>query len=158
MKTKKSIKKFIFILPFGILLGLIILLTLVKPFTIYWPFGILIGLIITTYSILVNINDYNAIDNLPLRDFLESKHQYTFKYDPYIWSEFDSLIEKQFTDYKVYKNTPEEIVVKVENSTIRMKQNNDELLLTVERNAFDFIPDRGRNYRMLMRIIKALKG
>lgn len=157
MSAKKAIKKFFFHLPIGIILGMICCLFFVGTSPFYWQIGLLIGVIITTYFILVNVNDYNSIDDISSEDYLESNHLYKFQYDLQVWNEFNALIEKQFTKYKVYKNNPEEIIVKVENSIVKMKHHNDELILSVERSSFLFIPDRASNYQMLRRIVSALE-
>lgn len=157
MSTKKAIIKFFLHLPFGILLGMLCCLFFVGTSPFYWQLGLLIGVVITTYFILVNVNDYNSFDAISSEDYLESHHQYKFNYDPDIWDEFNALIEKQFTSYKVYRNRADEIVVKVENSIVKMEHRNDELILSVERGSFDFIPDRASNYQMLNRIVHALK-
>lgn len=127
----------------------------ISPF--YWHLGVLIGVVITTYFILVNVNDYNAIDDIAIEDFLESNHRHIFQYSPEVWDEFNALIEKQFTRYKVYDYRSDEITVKVENSIVKMKHDKDELILSVERSSFDFIPDRAYNYQMLKRIVSALE-
>lgn len=157
MSTKKTIIKFFLYLPFGIMLGMLGILFLEGTSPFYWQIGLLIGVVITTYFIIINVNEYNSFDDISSEDYLESRHVYKFRYDPVIWDEFNTLLEKQFTNHKIYKNRPSEVVVKVENSIVKMKHHNDELMLSVERNSFDFIPDRANNYQMLRRIVSALK-
>lgn len=155
-KTAKILKKSLFLLPTGILFGMAIILWIqgIDPF--YWQIGILIGVGLTIYYMILNINDYNSIDEISMDDYLESNHTYKTSYDEQIWGRFKILIEQQFTNYKVYNNQPNEIIVKVEYSILKMTRNQTDLFLTIERKSFDFMPDRGHNYLLLKKIIKII--
>lgn len=153
-KSLKVIKKFFIYFPFALAAGMIfILLWGINPF--HWQIGILAGVITCSYFILVNFNDYNSIDDMTLVDFLESKHRIDLQNHHSTLKSMEFLFESQFVYYKILKYNLDELIVKVDNSSIRVKLKNDKIELTIERNFFDFLPDRGRNCKILKKIVKA---
>lgn len=154
-KKVKIIKKFVRLLPFGLTLVLIVTLTSgIDPF--HWELGLAYGFLITLCVVLLNPKAYNGIEELPLKDYLESHHTHRLPYEMDVWEKFQTLTELQFASYDVYTHNPNEIIVKVQSTILKMKHENDELIISVERSSFDFYPDHGRNYLMLQRVLRGL--
>ena len=154
--TLKICKKFALHLPFGIVAGVLIILIIwgIDPF--YWQMGVLLGFAISLFVIMLNINEYNSIEHIALKDYLESKHRIKFPDNEVIWNNFSELIEKQFIKHDIITDNPNEIIVLVSNSIIKMKRINEEIELSIGRKAFRFLPDKGQNYLMFQRIVRAL--
>ena len=153
----KIIQKFLFHFLFGFIggLGIIVILAGINPF--YWQLGLLIGFAISTYNILININDYYAIKSIQAADFLESRHQATLPKNDQLIEQFKNLMEKQFIELDLQHPNPDEIVVKVDSSIIKLKKNKEDYTLSIERSFIDFLPDRARNYKRFQIILRHLE-
>jgi len=157
-KFSKIVTKFIFHLPFAICGGLILVWFIWKFDPFYWQIGLFVGVIYSLYYILVNINDYNAFEDLEPKDYLESRHRTTLPNDINTWEKFNDLLEKQFEEYTVDKDKLDEVTVKVQNSIVKMKREKEGIELLVKREHLSFLPDRGKNFKMFRRIISALES
>ena len=155
-KNFKILKKFVIHLPFGIGAGLLLVLVFsgVDPF--YWRMGILLGFVYSTYFILLNINSYASFGTMSIEDYLECNHTLILDKNTKVIATFDQLLERQFVQLDVLKPSIEERIVKIGNTKVRLQCNDEFCILSVERNAIDFLPDRASNYRLLLRIYKAL--
>jgi len=156
-KASKIILKFLFHLPFGCAGGMLIIVVLAGISPFYWQIGLLIGFVISTYNILVNINDYYAIESIQAEDFLESRHQATLPKNDQLIEQFKNLMEKQFIQLDIQHPNQDEIVVKVDSSIIKLKKNMDNYTLSIERSLINFLPDRAKNYKRFLIILRHLE-
>jgi hypothetical protein len=155
--ASKIILKFLFHLPFGCAGGMLIIVVLAGISPFYWQIGLLIGFVLTTFNILLNLNDYYAIESIQAEDFLESRHQATLPKNDQLIEQFKNLMEKQFIQLDMQHPNQDEIVVKVDSSIIKLKKNKEDYTLSIEHSFINFLPDRAKNYKRFQMILRHLE-
>lgn len=156
-KNRKSLLKWLTILPFAILLGYGIASYLQMENKFFWVGGFVMGVVISVFWILYQINEYEAIDKISNKDFLETSHQKEWSYDEKYWTRFRVLLKAQMIDIEIFDNAPTQILARFDQVEILLKKKQENIQLSVKNMGFNYSPDNGANYRILTRIVQALE-
>lgn len=155
-KTRKVFWKLLTMLPFALLLSFII--TGVSDSGI----AIFIGIILTGLLIFVNVFDYDKYDELEMSDYLESKHEITFDFEPAAWARIQNIFSSQLDiNAKLTDSDEERMKVSLNSNILRpevtAERISDKIRLSIQYRYLKFIPDNARNYQTIKRLEKKIK-
>ncbi|MDX1362982.1 MAG: hypothetical protein R3243_02155 [Arenibacter latericius] len=155
-KVSKSILKSLVLLPIG--LSLWVLINGVN--LDYWGITILAGFVISFGIIFWNIFDYEKLDNIDMKDFLESSHSLTLKNKGDNWESINEMVKNQFVKLEVLEKSENHIKVQVHqkiiDSILTVKKSDHDIVVEIYKKHMKFMPDKAQNYKILKRIEKGL--
>jgi len=155
-KAVKVLRKLVVMLPIALLFSFI--------FTGLTSYGtaLFFAIILSVLLIFVNVFDYDRYDELKIADYLESKHEITFNFDPTVWAKIRNIFSNQL-DFHAKLTDDHEDFIKVSLHSNLLKPEitatraADKIRLRIEYRYLKFIPDNTRNYRTLKRLEKKIK-
>lgn len=118
----------------------------------FW-LGLLLSALYSLYWIGVNVYHYLRFENISSEDFLACNHRVVL--EGATKELFKNVLDQQFIEYD-FIDFKGEWNIKIENDTIKVSEKESELEVVIERDHMDFLPDKAKNYKMLLRIEQAL--
>jgi hypothetical protein len=127
---------------------------------------LLIPFLLSVFTIYFNVFDYDKFNDLPTKEYLESKHTTTVKYSEEAWNickRYDIHLvnynaeaiqfSKDVIEFKIKFN----ILIGQLNSILAFKHRNDKIEISIKKQYITFLPDRGVNLKIIRQVEKKLK-
>ena len=164
MKIRKILTKTLLFFPFYSIV------VLIYNFVFYHAdFSLeilLIPFLLSIFTIYINTLDYNKFNDLPPKEYLESRHTTTVKYSEEAWNickRYDIHLVNYNAEAIEYSKDEIEYKIKFDiligqlNSILKFKHRNDKIEISIEKQYITFLPDRGVNFKIIRQARKKLK-
>lgn len=153
-----------FFLPFYLLVVIIYNL-IIYDFDFGYNLAIT-ALILSVITVFVNVFDYDKFSGITPQDYLESRHKTQIQFSDELWDKCKQLeyylpeikmeaVEygRENIQYKIHFN----IMIGQLNSILDFKKVNDCILISIEKQFINVLPDRGVNLKIIRRVENKLK-
>lgn len=120
--------------------------------------ALIAGIVLSALVIFWNLFEYEKFNDIIANDFLESQHSKLIDNNTENWGRLKSQLKMQIGNFRRIKETETlieyEINQKITNSILRAERKNEQIVVEIKRKYLNFIPDMGKNYRIINKLLK----